>query len=1061
MSQDLITKPILNVLVVENSSDCTLQQSGVLDSSPERAHARVKAILWAVGYEDGIEKLVKHPVDVLLVDFDLAPHEGLAFLDAAAQMGSRAPVILLCRNVDNGSGIKAISGGATECIDKDALDPLIVERSIQYALVRKRAIEGHTISKVESHSIFDSVPGIVKTTEVKLLDGRWLNFWKVTIRNINAAQWLVPITIPPGGNYAQAFHDAKFPEDMIQIAPVVEDAILSGKPGYKLEYRVRKSNGDVCWICEDSRIESVGAGRWRLTGVFTDITERKEAEALFHQADLQRAAIVRVALDAIIVMNQSGQIVEFNPAAEAMFNYDRESAIGESLANLVIPPDLREQHLAGLSLFLETGHGPVLNKRIELVGMRANASQFPVEVAITPVQLQDETLFIGFVRDITDRVAAETESLAQSKRLESERTRLAHAQSLAHTGSWSFDVATQTLSISEELFRLAGHEPQAFDVTWDSLFEFFFWEDWPLVCASDMFDAGENSPPPDHIVRIRRPNGEVRYMLSRTRASYGSDGERERIYGTLADITDRWVAEQVLERFFTMSLDMLSIASTDGYFKRMNPAFETTLGFTVDELMSEPSISFVHPEDRARTIQTMVDLESGTEVRQFINRFRCRDGSYRWFSWMAAPFGDQIYSVAHDITRIKEAEEELLLLNAELELRVEQRTRDLAIAKEQADQANEAKSEFLSRMSHELRTPLNSIIGFGQILERRELDSMTKESAHYILKSGRHLLELVNEVLDLARLEAGHFDVSIEPVELETLVGECLQLVGVLADEKKISVQAHCSQDNSVIVLADQRRLKQVLINLLSNGIKYNRPNGRVEIEWDPATDLGVQIRIKDTGIGIRAEHLQKLFKPFERLGAGQSSVEGTGLGLSLSHKLVTLMGGSLSVESEFGIGSTFSILLPEAPKATLLTPDSFVQSLVPPHDLSHPIHRKILYIDDNILNIRLLESITSNLPHTTLLTALDGQTGIEMALHQSPDLILLDLNLPDVSGLQVLEGLRNRTELRSLPIIVVSADASKSQINNLLAAGANDYFTKPFDLAHLTSVIEEALWPK
>jgi PAS domain S-box-containing protein len=506
---------------------------------------------------------------------------------------------------------------------------------------------------------------------------------------------------------------------------------------------------------------------------------------------------------------------------------------------------------------------------------------------------------------------------------------------------------------------------------------------------------------------------------------------------------------------------MLSIASTDGYFKRINPAFESTLGFTINELLSEPFVSFVHSEYLAITMQAMEDLKIGKEVRQFINRFRCRDGSYRWLLWMSAPFGDQVYSVAHDITPIKEAEEELQKVNAELELRVEKRTHDLAIALEEADRANEAKNEFLSRMSHELRTPLNSIIGFGQILERRELDYMAKESAHYILKSGRHLLALVNEVLDLARVEAGHIDVSIEPVELEPLLIECIQLVGVLAEEKKISLQAHADQDESVIVLADQRRLKQVLINLLSNGIKYNRPNGRVEIEWDSATDSGVQIRIRDTGIGIQAGELEKLFKPFERLEAGRSKVEGTGLGLSLSHKLVALMGGNLSAESEFGVGSTFSILLPEAPGATRFTPTSVVSGLAPTHDLSDAIHRKILYIEDNAYNIRLLEAVISSLPHITLLTATNGKVGIEMALQQSPDLILLDLNLPDVSGLQVLEVLRNRTELRSLPIIVVSADATKGQIRDLLAAGANDYVTKPFDIAHLAGIIEDALRSK
>jgi signal transduction histidine kinase len=353
-------------------------------------------------------------------------------------------------------------------------------------------------------------------------------------------------------------------------------------------------------------------------------------------------------------------------------------------------------------------------------------------------------------------------------------------------------------------------------------------------------------------------------------------------------------------------------------------------------------------------------------------------------------------------------------------------------AKRQADRANLAKSEFLSRMSHELRTPLNAILGFGQILVRQKLGTQNEESVNYILMGGRHLLQLINEVLDIARVESGHIDLSIEVVEVGLIVRECLDLARTIAEEHQVRLNPQDGDQCRSFALADQRRLKQVILNLVSNGIKYNVLGGSVGIRCAESVDGRVLIEVVDTGIGFRPEDLPKLFTPFERLDANNSAVEGTGLGLALSHRLVQQMGGTIEVDS---------LEIPE------------LESVLHPGRIS-----TVLCIEDNPLNLRLLESIFARRPEITLLTAGRGLEGIEAAIRHHPDLVLLDLDLPDISGLRVLQALRLTNGLETVPVIVVSADATRGQIAKLMAAGAADYVTKPLDVAVLLRAVDAAL---
>ncbi|HEY7766909.1 PAS domain S-box protein [Longimicrobium sp.] len=382
--------------------------------------------------------------------------------------------------------------------------------------------------------------------------------------------------------------------------------------------------------------------------------------------------------------------------------------------------------------------------------------------------------------------------------------------------------------------------------------------------------------------------------------------------------------------------------------------------------------------------------------------------------------------------------------------RVAERTRaerELRAAREEAERANRAKSEFLSRMSHELRTPLNAILGFGQILEMEVRSEDDRESAEQILRAGRHLLGLIDEVLDLARIEAGAALVSVAPVAVRQTVAECLDLLRHMGQQRGVAIEAGDALASDAVVLADPQRLKQVLLNLLSNAIKYNRPGGVATVSAERAGGAALRIVVADTGAGISPEKLHRLFVPFDRLDAEQSGVEGTGLGLALSRGMMGAMGGTLGVHSEEGRGSRFWAELPLVLPAAGHAPEPEA-----PHDEPS---RTVLVIEDNLANLRLVERVFQRRPAVRLLSAMQGSLGLDLAREHRPDLVLLDMDLPDLSGDEVLAQLRQDPALAHVPVVMVSGDAIPAQVQRLLEMGAQGYITKPFDIQELLREVD------
>lgn len=820
-----------------------------------------------------------------------------------------------------------------------------------------------------------------------------------------------------------------------------------------------------------------------------EASERRRAEEALRVSETRFRTMFEQSPESAQILAPNGRTLKVNKAFEKLFGMTLES-IGDF--NLLDDPQIRE---LGILPYLEralagevTQVPPILfdPARSDVASL---AEARWIQAFIYPVKNEDGTHreIILVHQDVTERKRAEDALKRAREELEervAERTAeladtyTALEQSEAHFRALT-ENASDIITILDPMGVIRYQSPAAERI--------FGYPEAEMVgkSAFDFIHPDDIEPASSQLVQVLLKPGitrSVEYRVLHRDGHYVScesvgrtiteDASRGIVVNT-RDITGRKEAEMRLREaeerarlIIDTALDAVVAMGADGRITHWNARAEAIFGWSAEEAIGRTMPEMIiphryreaHEEGRKRFLET----GEGAVINNRIEISALRRGGEEFPVELAVT---RVHSggvlsfnaFIRDISARKQAED------------------DLRAAKEAAEEANHAKSEFLSRMSHELRTPMNSILGFAQLLARKQLPPDQARGIEHIRKAGRHLLSLINEVLDIARIEADHLELSLEPVPVRSIVQEAVSLVQPLATQYDCHIDAEAIADYNGYVLADHQRLTQVLLNLLSNAVKYNVPGGRVTLSCvegpavAPEVDLALDkaagaptarlwIHIRDTGPGIPSDRMGRLFVPFERLGAEQSAVEGTGLGLALSQRLIKAMNGQINVESRVGQGSVFSVALAvaESPLERLERSGHVLEGEEP--DGAAATRATILYIEDNLANLSLIETILAERPGVVLLSALQGRIGLDLASEHRPDLILLDLHLPDMAGDAVLHRLRSNERTQDIPVVIISADATPGRVERLRQAGAHSYLTKPLDVEEFLAAVDSIL---
>ena len=626
-------------------------------------------------------------------------------------------------------------------------------------------------------------------------------------------------------------------------------------------------------------------------------------------------------------------------------------------------------------------------------------------------------------------------------------------------GRMSMPVATAAL---QDIFDVA---PEAVRDDAAAVFERVHADDRPRLMAT-IDESLRTLGPWECEYRVIRADGRLQWHLGRAVPEAQADGS-VLWHGFISTTDERKRAELALQRseesfrhFFEAGLVGMTIAEPDLQWRSVNARMCEMLGYSAEEILALTWADFTHPEDLPADQANYARMAAG-EFDAYVmdKRYIRRDGSV--LDCMLAvrcergPDGglQRVFAIVEDISDRRRAERALAQQRDALEHEVALRTQQLVAARDTAQQASRAKTEFLSSMSHELRTPLNAILGFAQLIELdRDLGARSRGHLREVLRAGRHLLRLINEVLDLAQVESGRLALSPEALGLAELVQDALALSEPLAQPRQIVLQADVAP--ALVVRADRMRLKQVLLNLLSNAIKYNRHGGSVQVSAQPVADDRLRLTVRDTGPGIPADRLHQLFQPFSRLGAELGVVEGTGIGLALSRRLVELMAGQIGVDSPPGQGAAFWVELPSGRLADAPPP----QALPADEGPWSSAQTLVLYVEDNPANLALVEQILARHGGVRLISAGSGPAGLALARSAQPALILLDIHLPGMDGYELLARLRADESTRAIPVVALTAQAMPRDARRAIEAGFDEYMSKPIDVPVFDTLLRRFL---
>ncbi|MCU1285057.1 MAG: sensor hybrid histidine kinase [Acidobacteriales bacterium] len=813
------------------------------------------------------------------------------------------------------------------------------------------------------------------------------------------------------------------------------------------------------------------------------VTENRRKEALLKTGALQNA-ILNSANFSSIATDEKGVIQLFNVGAERMLGYEAAEVV-----NKITPADISDPQeviarAKTLSLELATPITPGFEALVfkasrgiediyELTYIRKDRSRFPAVVSVTALR-DDRGGIIGYLLIGTDNTARKRaeEALLEAEALQKAIFNSANFSSIATDEKGViqlFNVGAERMlgyAAAEVLNQITPadiSDPQEVIARAQTLSVELATPINPGFEAL-VFKASRGIEDIYELTYIRKDGSRFPAVVSVTALR----NDHDTIIGYLLIGTDNTARKQVEaeqqkldqrlrdQQFYTRSLiessiDALMTTNPSGIITDINRQMEALTGCTRDELIGAPFKNFFTDPERAEAGIKQVLREK--KVSNYELTARARDGKTTVVSYNATTFYDRdrelqgVFAAARDVTELKRFERTLQSNNLELE-----------IAKSAAEQANLAKSDFLSSMSHELRTPLSAILGFAQIMESNTPppSAAQMESITQILRAGWHLLKLINEILDLAVIESGKMSVSNEPVLLAEVLRECQAMIEPQALQRGVQV-TFPRQDILGYVNADRTRLKQVLINLLSNAIKYNREGGSVVVDYASSGPGQIILSVKDTGEGLGEKKLAQLFQPFNRLGQEGGTEQGTGIGLVVTKRLVELMRGTIGVNSKVGEGSTFWVEL-----ESTAAPEPVAEETEPAATLKSELQstslRTILYVEDNPANLKLVEQLILRRPDLRLLTAVNGTLGVEVARASQPDAILMDINLPGISGVEALKILREDPLTAHIPVIALTANAMERDIQKGLKAGFLLYLTKPIMVNAFMEALDLAL---
>lgn len=706
---------------------------------------------------------------------------------------------------------------------------------------------------------------------------------------------------------------------------------------------------------------------------------------------------------------------------------------------------------------------------------------------------------LGVVQDITLRKEAEMALL------ESER-RLKMAQQIGKIGNWSWDIVNEKIYWSDQTYQICGYKPNEFEPEYSRYLEVVHPDDVDRM-KKMMKTALEQSKKKRHRTdhRIVLSDGRIRWVHVEAESVANKSGKVISLSGTVQNVSDR-VWSELQQKGNTRILELMAkdsplkeilteivlhaekmlpgvtgsilLLDDSGQFLQHGaaPSLPDFYNEAIDGIEIGPDVGACAAAVYSGQAVIISDLQSHPNWDNFRELSNKVGLGACWALPVHASDGVVLGSFAMYYREAKEPDDASLELSAKLAnlvaIAIEQKRsmKALVDAKQEAEHANSAKSRFLSSMSHELRTPMNAIIGFAQLLQMDSdvLNEVQLDNVNEIISASSHLLKLINEVLDLAKIESGHLEFHLETVAISEVVIECLNLLKPLISERGIEIVLVCDDEplsleafgqKTVSVQADRTRLKQVLFNLLSNAVKYNNENGEITILCSRSDENFIRLSIQDTGRGIPEEKMTQLFNEFDRLNAESSEVEGTGIGLVITKKIVELMEGHIGVESQLDEGSTFWIELPYDETSSEIADETEPSndegsSLVEDNEYEYTL----LYVEDNTANLRLVEQLLERRPNIKMLSAEEPMLGLELAAEHKPDLILLDINLPGMDGFDMLEYLRGWTDTAKTPTIAISANAMPSDIEMGLEAGFDHYVTKPIDVMVFLAVIDEVI---